>query len=115
MPGRARCASVSTSMRLAQAGHADQQHVAAGEQGDQRLLDHLVLAEDDAADLRAHCGDAGAERLDLGDESRCRRRAEGRRQGSRSSKVLMMDCTSGQVTHIAGVAQREAHGQDFAA
>ena len=54
--------------RLGEAGHADQQRVAAGEQRDQRLIDHLALAEDDAADALAHQGEALAERLDLGDE-----------------------------------------------
>ena len=56
---------------LAQAGHADQQRVAAGQQRDQRLIDHLVLAEDDAADRGAHGGDARAERLDLGEDCAC--------------------------------------------
>ena len=50
---------------LAQAGHADQQHVAAGEQRDQRLIHHLLLAEDHAADRRAHPADARAERFHL--------------------------------------------------
>ena len=35
---------------LGEARHADQQRVAAGQHGDQRLLDHLLLAEDDRAD-----------------------------------------------------------------
>ena len=35
---------------LGEAGHADQQRVAAGEHGDQRVLDHQVLTEDDRAD-----------------------------------------------------------------
>ena len=39
---------------LGQAGHAHQQHVAAGEEGDQHLLDHLLLADDDLGDLGAH-------------------------------------------------------------
>ena len=38
--------------RLGQAGHAFQQAVAAAEEGDQQLLDHLVLADDDLGQLR---------------------------------------------------------------
>ena len=44
---------------LGEAGHADQQRVAAGQDGDQRALDHGVLAEDHRADGglgRAHVG-----------------------------------------------------------
>ena len=37
---------------LGEARHADQQRVAAGEQRNQRALDHAFLAEDDAADAR---------------------------------------------------------------
>ena len=37
--------------RLGQAGHADRQAVAAGEQADQHLLDHLLLADDHLVDL----------------------------------------------------------------
>ena len=40
--------------RLGQARHADQQHVAAAEDGDQHLFDHLLLADDDARDLGHH-------------------------------------------------------------
>jgi hypothetical protein len=54
--------------RLGEAGDADQQPVAAGEQRDQRLIDDLALAEDDAADALADEGEAGAERFDLGEE-----------------------------------------------
>ncbi len=35
---------------LGEAGHADQQRMAAGEDGDERVLDHPVLAEDDGRD-----------------------------------------------------------------
>ena len=35
---------------LGETGHADQQRMAAGEDGHQRVLDHLVLAEDDGRD-----------------------------------------------------------------
>ncbi len=37
-------------LRLGEAGHADEQRMAAAQHGDQRLLDHLVLAVDDGAD-----------------------------------------------------------------
>ena len=39
--------------RLGQAGHAFEQRVAAGEDGDQHLLDHFVLADDDFGQLVA--------------------------------------------------------------
>ena len=42
--------SVSTSLRLGEARHADQQAVAARQDRDQHLLDDLVLAEDDGAE-----------------------------------------------------------------
>ena len=53
--------------RLGQAGHADEQAVAAAEHGHEQLLDDLVLADDDLADLLGHLvadayelpGDAG--------------------------------------------------------
>ena len=44
---------------LGEAGHADQQRMAAGQDRDQRVFDHPVLAEDDGADgvlCRAHMG-----------------------------------------------------------
>ena len=44
--------------RLGQSRHADGQAVAAGEQADEHLLDHLVLADDDLVDL-LHQGVAG--------------------------------------------------------
>ena len=37
--------------RLREAGHADEQHVAAGEQRGDEIVDDLVLADDAAADL----------------------------------------------------------------
>ena len=40
-----------TSSVLARPGHADEQAVAAAEQGHEQLLDDLVLADDDLADL----------------------------------------------------------------
>ncbi len=42
-------------LRLGEAGHADEQAMAAGEDGDERLFDDVVLAEDHGAD-----GGAGA-------------------------------------------------------
>ena len=39
---------------LGQARHADQKAMAAGQQGDQGLLDHLVLAEDHRVQAGAH-------------------------------------------------------------
>ena len=44
---------------LGEAGDADEQPVAAGEQRHQRPLHHRRLTEDDAADLGARLGDAG--------------------------------------------------------
>ena len=40
--------------RLGQAGHAHQQGVATAEDGDEHLLDHLVLANDHLGELAAH-------------------------------------------------------------
>ena len=51
--------------RLGEAGNADEQGMAAGEQGDQRLIDHLALAEDDAADALADEREARAQRFDI--------------------------------------------------
>ena len=56
--------------RLAQPGHADQERVAAGQKGDQRLLHHLILAEDDPADGFPDLGKAVAGALDLGGQFR---------------------------------------------
>ena len=42
--------------RLAQAGDAFQQRVAAGEDGHQHIADHVLLADDDLADLRFDVG-----------------------------------------------------------
>ena len=47
-------ASVLTIKRLGQARHADQQAVAAGEDGGEHLLDHLVLADDDLLQFFLH-------------------------------------------------------------
>ena len=52
---------------LGEAGHADQQRVAAGEQRHQRALDHAFLAEDDPADAVADLGDVGQRLLGFGD------------------------------------------------
>ena len=43
--------SVRIIKRLGQAGHAFEDAVAPAEQGDEQLLDDLVLADDDAAEL----------------------------------------------------------------
>ena len=45
------CASVEIGQRFGQPRHADGQAVAAGEDADQHLLDHLVLADNDLVDL----------------------------------------------------------------
>ncbi len=50
-----------------QAGDADKQAMAAGEQRDQDFLDHLILADDDLADLVEHPVPLGRELFDLGD------------------------------------------------
>ncbi len=39
---------------LAEAGHAFEQNMAAGEQADQDAIDHVLLADDDLADFLAH-------------------------------------------------------------
>ena len=54
---------------LAEAGHADEQAVAAREDGDEHLLDHVGLAEDDAGDLGLGGGEAATEFLDIADEA----------------------------------------------
>ena len=48
---RQRIGQRADHQRLGQPRHADQQAVPAGEQGDQQLLDHLLLADDDLAQL----------------------------------------------------------------
>ncbi len=50
--------------RLGQSGHADQEAVAAGEDGDEQLLEHLFLADDDLGHLRAKAIVGVAEFLD---------------------------------------------------
>ena len=54
--------------RLGEARHADQQGVAAAQQGDQRVLDHLLLAEDDGACRLVDALDTLAGRLDTRDD-----------------------------------------------
>ena len=49
-------ASALHQQRLAEAGHALEQHVAAGEQRAQHRVDHLGLADERLADLGAHRG-----------------------------------------------------------
>ena len=51
--------------RLAEAGDALQEHVAAGDQGGQRALDDVVLADDDLADLVAEPAEVRAEGVEL--------------------------------------------------
>jgi len=46
--------------RLGKTGHADKQRVTAGQHGDQRLVDHLLLAIDHFADGGTRRGDLGA-------------------------------------------------------
>src|SRR5262249_61640059 len=50
---------------LAQAGHALQKHVPAGDQGAERALDDVVLADDHLADLGAEPAEVGAEPFEL--------------------------------------------------
>ena len=50
--------------RLGQAGHAFQDAVAAAEQRDEQLLDDLVLADDDAAELALDVVEAVAQLAD---------------------------------------------------
>ncbi len=45
---------------LGEAGHADQQRMTAGEDGDERVLDHPILAEDDGRDLRLSPRESGS-------------------------------------------------------
>ena len=49
-------ASLLTSKRLGQAGHAHQQRMAAGEEADRQPLDDVALADDDLAQLLAQPG-----------------------------------------------------------
>ena len=53
--------------RLGQARHADQQAVAAGEDGDEQLLEDALLADDDLAQLGLEPGEAVVEPLDGGE------------------------------------------------
>ena len=52
--------SVSTSLCLREARHADEETVAAREQGDQGLVDHVALAEDHLGDGLAHLRESGS-------------------------------------------------------
>ena len=52
---------------LGQAGDADEEAVAAGEDGDQELLDDLSLADDDLAHLGLEALEGVAEAFDGGD------------------------------------------------
>ncbi len=51
--------------RLGEAGHALEQHVAAGEQADQQPVDQVALADDHVADLLAQPVREGRRFLDL--------------------------------------------------
>src|SRR3546814_2940977 len=55
---------------LGEARHADEQAMAAGQQGDQGLIDHRLLAEDDTADRLAHEAELVAQIVDLFSEPR---------------------------------------------
>ncbi len=54
--------------RLGEAGHADQQRVAAGKQRDESKVDDALLAENDGGRRLAHFLDLGANFLDTIDE-----------------------------------------------
>ncbi len=56
---------------LGEARHADQQRVAAGEQGDQGLIHHLALAENHAPDALPHQLKTLTQRLNLGEQIFC--------------------------------------------
>ena len=75
--------------RLGQARHADEQAVAAGEDGDEQLLEHALLADDDLAQLLADAAVAVVEPLDGGDVALDPRPAWGRpRFGFESGRVI---------------------------
>ncbi len=52
---------------LGEAGNADEKRMAAGEDGQQCLLDHAFLAENDLADSVAHGENVGERLFGLGD------------------------------------------------
>lgn len=52
---------------LAQTGHADEETVTVGEEGDEELLDDLVLADDDPADFALHGFTTAGKQLRRGD------------------------------------------------
>ena len=66
---------------LAEPRNADQQHVSAGQERDQGLIDNLVLAEHHLGDGRAHVPDPGAQRLHIGND-RARISMSGARRSS---------------------------------
>ena len=51
---------------LGHAGHAFDEGVLVGENGDERLIDHRLLADDDLADFRAGGGEEVFERVEVG-------------------------------------------------
>ena len=81
---RQRIGQRADHQRLRQAGHADEQAMAAGEERDEQLLDHLVLADDAFADFVGDAAVGFAEALDglrscgFGHEERFRGRVQDR-------------------------------------
>ena len=61
---RQRVGQRADQQRLGQPGHADQQAMAAGEQRDEQLLDHFVLADDALADFVGDAAVGFAEAFD---------------------------------------------------
>ncbi len=57
--------SVRTSKRFAETGHAFEQHMPAGENGDERAIDDFSVPDDDLADFVAQRGETLAEGGDL--------------------------------------------------
>jgi hypothetical protein len=51
---------------FAEAGHAFEQDVAAGEEADEDAIDHLLLADDDLADFVAHLIEVAGGELESG-------------------------------------------------
>ena len=71
--------------RLGQAGHAFEDAVAPAEQGDQQLLDDLVLADDDAAELLLDVVEGVLELAGSASRSSLREVSAVRRAGSASA------------------------------
>jgi hypothetical protein len=62
---------------LREAGNADEHTVTAGENGDEKLFDDLVLSDDDAPDLGSHAVVSVSEPLQRGEVFMCRRSRRG--------------------------------------